>query len=379
MKAKGILKALCCLSLLATSVSQAADQAVVQITDSNLSQQVVLDGQKTSTIYEERQVADTCYRDVFDHYERVCRTEYDNQCGYEQRCYNRPERVCRTEYQRQCRQVRVCPNRPGTQCRNETVCNNVPRQICSSVPRRFCQNEYICRNIPRQVCENVARYRREAYACTRTVRVPVGERVDYTVQARISVNAQKSLLAGALAERLALKLENGTLVSNARSQSEHLLIESKRVSEQMSQDGRSKLIVAEFDISVHAKSELVEPFAGIQDLTIDGYLLKFTVAATELAPIMDLELKLEHSKFGPNTTLFEGLLPISSVEQSLRGNRTEIAIDLSRLELRKPLENADYRVKLQGSVSSRLRASVGNQGVEIEKLKLEVNQKIKRR
>ncbi|PIT99961.1 MAG: hypothetical protein COT74_07530 [Bdellovibrionales bacterium CG10_big_fil_rev_8_21_14_0_10_45_34] len=203
--------------------------------------------------------------------------------------------------------------------------------------------------------------------------------MDYTVQARISVNAQKSLLAGALAERLALKLENGTLVSNARSQSEHLLIESKRVSEQMSQDGRSKLIVAEFDISVHAKSELVEPFAGIQDLTIDGYLLKFTVAATELAPIMDLELKLEHSKFGPNTTLFEGLLPISSVEQSLRGNRTEIAIDLSRLELRKPLENADYRVKLQGSVSSRLRASVGNQGVEIEKLKLEVNQKIKRR
>lgn len=121
-----------------------------------------------------------------------CREVPRRVCETVDKCETTNDQVCHSEPRR------VCTNVPRRQCHSETrqSCSTVYDNVCHNETRQECHDEYkrecrqvprqTCVDVPRQVCEQVPNMVSEPYACTRDVRVKVGERT----KIRVSANAK---------------------------------------------------------------------------------------------------------------------------------------------------------------------------------------------
>jgi hypothetical protein len=238
---KTFLGSLALITLIATHSSSLAqsnntsnDQRSQNIILNQANQQVLLDQKDYETIYRTDQVPDTCYRSETQGTRTECHTEYDQQCStrYEQDCRyvnypvctNVPRRVCRTEQRCTTTMDRVCnsqgcrnvPRRtcnPVQQCSTQmdSVCRNESRYECRSVPRQYCQN------VPREVCNQVPNVVQVPYACTRPVRVAIGQQIVAQTTAQINVNFINFNEVGATQDTLIASLYNGEITYKSAS------------------------------------------------------------------------------------------------------------------------------------------------------------------
>jgi len=109
----------------------------------------------SQTIYESKDVPDTCSRDVPDGTESQCHTQTDKVCGADtirHTCENTTRQECENVTKQECGPVneRECQNV------NRNVCHNESHRECSPVSRQECSTRQECRQGPHgQECQNV--------------------------------------------------------------------------------------------------------------------------------------------------------------------------------------------------------------------------------
>lgn len=123
------------------------------------SQKVVFTGQPTEKlqmiseisheVYEDQDYQDTCYRDVLDGYDRVCRDTSRRECTPITR------RECTDTTRRECTPItrRECTNEQECRDVRDEVCRTTPsREECHTVSRRECSTRNECRDVRDEVC-----------------------------------------------------------------------------------------------------------------------------------------------------------------------------------------------------------------------------------
>jgi hypothetical protein len=130
----------------------------------------------SQTIYESKEVPDTCSREVPDGTESQCHTQTDKVCGADtirHVCENTSRQVCENVTKQECGPVnqRECQNVNRNVCRNEShrECSPVSRQECSTRqecrqgphgqdchPVQECRTvtDQSCHDVSQQVCQN---------------------------------------------------------------------------------------------------------------------------------------------------------------------------------------------------------------------------------
>lgn len=253
------------------------------------------------TLYRSEDVPDTCSREVFSHYENVCRQVERQSChtvprtchtAYRQSCHAGPQQ-CHTENRRECHTApsqcrNVCHNGPSGQiCRNVcspggTTCHDEPRrvcspggQVCTSVPHEVCTGGgTACTPYYETVCNNVARYRTETYACTRTIQIPYQE-LSHIVNAKVAINF-RDLPQGATAnENFTLAIVNDSVSLSVKASKKLLIYADKK--ETVEVEGNNKNVTATIDLSFVDLTALSASLTGIDNIDLDQDKLTFTV------------------------------------------------------------------------------------------------------
>lgn len=287
-----VLKTLARLSLgivLVTSSAHAASSQIIHLQPGKTIQ-VDLEGTIRQSIYETREVPDTCYH---------------------------------TELRQETR--RVCDLVPRRSCDTVPVCRDVMRPICSGtggcrdVPTRECTNEQRCTTHHETVChhETVTVPVQIPYACTRTETVKVGEQVVSQDIGHFAVTF-KGDGAESAQDTFEVHVGNGVDVSsgfglkNVRSSGDHLFF-LKRVNDSRAdaQAAGGRVFNVEYEITAVSIARLLQEHRlRISSLAFNARQLSFTLAATP-APNYSIELKIQKDKLigGLSTILQRTLAP----------------------------------------------------------------------
>lgn len=340
MKSVPILGSWFTFGILALSNPAFADHTRTIVFDgSETATTVQLDGEESHTIYETREVPATCYRDEFMGYRRRC---YDE---WRERCF--PETVCRpygssleaTPGDRG-HDRRPGPGGPGggSHCHVETRCRQVVYPICHSEPY----------------------YERVPYACTKRESVPVGQELDYRVNADVQVKFNLASVDARPAEGLRLSLDGQDVSLAATSLSGQVLlyVKSTQSVDVLRPDAGpyspgEKRVRARFEITAQdAGRALSAVNGGIGDLALRGSELSFTLGRMEGRDSLEFGLKLERKRFLGAKRVFEGAVLPGAVSFEERGDRTLVRLALDRLNLSEQIK-ADKNYRLDLSVGLR--------------------------
>ncbi len=328
-------------------------------------EEFILNSILNGTEYREEQVQSTCYRDV-PYTENVCRyeTRYRQECrtlpGH-QECRTVYEPVCRyeTRYREECTQVgggRICRTIPGDiVCRRlpngENRCEKIPprevceydpgRRVCRQVPYqdRVCHNEMrnycewipprnVCEQIPYQerVCRDEVKYRQEAYACTKTIKVP------YTVElkkntANVSFNFTELNRVISPVVFVTKLSDEGNLSLNLKDPNANTAVfYSKEITN--NEDGKINDIDAKYSFKMLNISETLKATRGtVSNIDLGKHHLSFDVdGAIDFGRI---NLKVKISK--KDDVKFDKTLTSDQIELSHTNGQTHFHINLEKL------------------------------------------------
>lgn len=284
---------------------------------------------KTHTEYRTEEVEDTCSREVFDHYENVCRDIPEQSCSYQPRrtCHTIPGQ-CRT-YQGQCR----------THChtvRGQRRCNRVcpPAQTRCEPSSQSCSttNERVCHTTYRRECNDVARYRTEYYSCMKTVQVPY-EVYDYNIEANITIEVAKLPSDISLNEKLTVKMVGEDMALSLSSENAEIVavITKKELSDHL--EDTLKTIDGHFVLEVFKKSDIANELEGIiEETKVIDRKLHLSYKLTRITQLKSLHLNIARDRFiGKDLRIFDGMIPDQLLKPTVKGDVKELIIDLNDL------------------------------------------------
>lgn len=350
------------LSFLFLQPTFASDSQSLEFTGERLLK-TSLSGVKTHTEYRTEEVEDTCYREVFSHYENVCRDVPEQQCSYEPRrsCTTIPGR-CST-YQGQCR----------THChvvRGQNRCNTVcpPAQTRCEPSRESCStsNERVCRTTYRTECEDVARYRTESYACMRTVQVPY-EVFDYNIEAEVSIEVAKLPTDIAINEKLNVSLNGEDIELSLTTENAELIavIKSKNIEDKL--EGDLKTLKANFVLEVYKKNAIAKELEGIVESSkVQDRKLILSYKLTKILKLESIHLNMAQNRLiGRDLRVFDGEIPKELIKPVVNGEMQELVIDLNSLETSE-LKNKKYHFNLNFKFGLGENFITETSGLELE-------------
>lgn len=269
---------------------------------------------KTHTEYRYEEQPDTCYRDVFSHYENVCRDIPEQQCSYE------PRRTCRTisgacrTFQGQCR----------THChdvRGQRRCNTVcpPAQTRCEPDRQECStsNERVCRTTYRTECNQVARYRSESYSCTRTVKIPY-EVFDYNIEAKVDINVSSLPENFEINEELTIELINEEVSLKLSQNNASYVAIIKNQEKHESLNDQIKNIHFQIEIEIYKEEDIKKDIEGVfEKLSYENQYLIMTLKSTHIVGLESIHLNLSQDRFLiRNKAIFNDIIPTNKIEKT---------------------------------------------------------------
>ncbi len=319
-----------------------AEAATVELHFNGAAEQksLELQGQEGHTVFETRVVPDTCYRQVLDHYERICHTEFRNECT------PIAHQVCRDGFRQECTPItrRECVGLPPYQ-----TCHDVSDRVCRTVPYRDCRTEWeqVCRPIWFPVCHDEPRYRSEAYACTKTIQVPVGYEIDYQVTARVQVTFESAAGSVQADETLQLQLDGAQLKLKPAKLSNLLLIETNSTFDTQVTAPKQKVVNATYTLRFVPLDEVLKPADGaLQDFDWIRNEMSFSVPRVSHPEYLATSLRIARQQLVGEKKRFDGVVPAEALRLEDRGDRTRVIINLQRLGLDLG-SDAKYNVELQ--------------------------------
>ena len=284
---------------------------------------IQLTDQKYEPIYGEEPYQSTCSREVFDHTETVCHTEYDNVChgGGE---------VCTTH--------------------DDSVCNS---SGCTTVPRRECHtNPQVCTNVPRRECNDHAVYRTDYYSCVKYRTVVVGQRLVKTFNHQIEVAMQDAQVLGGASLAVAISVSEESVNASLMNSFSAGILNYRVDRIQAADAGSIENLVTRITIEKGLSAEQVSEIRAISidQLELGHSALRFKInRAVELAQNLKIAVKLvRNPKLWASTTLYDGSVKTSALGLVSQGSQIQALIPFQKLGIE---SINDARHDLQVSVS----------------------------
>ncbi len=358
------------LLITAWTAQAAPNTAEVQVTGANAGQTVLLSSEESHIVYEKREVPDTCYREVFSHYEREC-TNFPRQV-----CRNVPFPVCRDVVRDVCRPVtrRECIGFPPRQlCRDitETVCRRELQRECHNEWRNECHTEWDTR------CIDVPRYRREAYACTKIIDVPVGTEVDFHVDAEVKVEVESDSTEMSPDETLRLRLNGAQLSLESVRLSQQFVVRFTRDVRVETPAPKQKRVTATYRLKLVPVKEILHHVdSPIEDLELTTGELLFTISKVKRPEFFDLKVYVGRQQFLiGDLKRWDGPVPERALTLEDLGDRTGVRMDLKKLGI-PVFDGPKYHVRVSVRAQSpQEQGTVLNPSVLPKELKQELDKK----
>jgi hypothetical protein len=215
---------------------------------------------------------------------------------------------------------------------------------CYDTVRRVCDSEGRCRNVRSRVCRDVAIYRREAYTCTITVRVPI-EVFDYNVKTFATIDFDELPDGASALENFKLSVTGDDISLKVDSSKKYLILFEKE--ETSTLENGLKTIYVHYKLSwLDANSALKPIEQGIQNVELDYNALSFRMNGEMKPELYVYEIRLQQRRFlRRNIDKFNQRLTHVDLDQ-------ELGIDMSRFILRLAdrdidLEEGRYKIWLK--------------------------------
>jgi hypothetical protein len=361
------------------------DTATIQYRGQAEQKQFRLQDEEGHTVYETRTVADTCYREVLDHYETRCHDVARQECTPITRmeCRDVSEQICspsRTECTPITR-MECTGTPPNRTCHpvQDQVCRTVPGD-CRTVTRRECSPVYdqVCRTVYDRVCNDYPIYRNEPYTCYKTIQVPVGYEVDYTVDADVTVSLGRAPQDVQADETLKLMLNGSKLSLKGEKLSNRLLVlVDKNVKEEVVAP-KQKRVTGSYALQFRSIEQILAPTKGeISDFVLTESELSFTTAKVGAPEFFALNLYIGRQQFlVGDLKKFDGDVAQEAFALEDQGDRTLVRVDLKKLKA-DVFKGAKYNVRVKVRAEDTRNRTFLNPGLLPESAQKELKKTLK--
>jgi hypothetical protein len=293
-----------------------------------------------------------------------CHTVTEHKCNNESHevCHDEPSTVCHDT------QEYVCHNEPQSSCHNE------PHQVCENEQEYTCHTTYepVCSDQGHNVCEQVPQYEDQEYECGSGgggTTVPVGEELDFRVNAVVKLNFTQTSSPTQPAEKFVATLD-GTkpglkLAENTRK---YVIVavpgkvDVKIVQNDLGPNRPGiKQVTASYDVAVLPPADLDNAIQGITKIGIREKKVSFRLGGRlHLTKALSLKVKIDRIAGQKRVPVVNATIPWEKLEFATAvDGKTAVAAALKPYLL-EPLKKAKYAVSIEANYQPRATPEVLN-------------------